>query len=120
MLDSGPDISQLGELLQFPRQEFLTRREDLAILAAIMSSVNVDGAGSRNAVSNKCRPIQNLRSLTNLDQFCNCVGVEEAEIRSLDLPRLMLRCPRKLCEIHRQERSVDQAVDEMVDELAEN
>lgn len=46
--------------------------------------------------------------------------MEKTEIRGLDLPGLVLACSGKLSEVDREEGSVYEAVDEMVDEFAEH
>lgn len=121
MLNSSPDIPQFRELMHLSRQEICTRRKHLSITTPIMCSMHMYSSSRAHTIPHKRRPIQNRRRrLPNLHQFSNSIRMQEANIRSLNLPRLMLRRSRQFRQIHRQERSINQTMNEMINQLAEH
>lgn len=85
-----------------------------------MRAVDVNRAGRADAVTDECRPLDGRGLLPEFHQLGDCVCMQEAHVGSLDLPRLVLAIARKLRQIDREERPVDQAVYQMIDELAEH
>ena len=121
MLHATPRIPQLVQLLHLPAQELRRGREDLALLAAlVVGAVHVDRAGGADAVADEGGPFDGGALLAQLHELGDGVGVQEAEVRGLDLPGLVLAGSGEFGEVDGEEGPVDEAVDEMIDQFAED
>ena len=85
-----------------------------------MRSMHVYRSSCANAVSDEGRPVDDRYILADFNQLRDRVGVQETEIGRLDLPRLVLSTSRKLRQIYRQKWSIDQTVNQMVNQLAQH
>lgn len=121
MLDSSPDIPQFRKLMHLPRQEIRACRKHLSIPPPIMRPMHVYRSSHTNAIPHETRPIEyRARRFPNLDQLSNSIRMQEADVRRLNLPTLMLRRAGQFRQINGQKRAVDQTVDEMVNQFAED
>jgi len=124
MLDARPCIPELAELLHLFGQE-VGRRAEYAHLAVVpvprvVRAVDVNGAGGADTIPHKGWPFDGCRLLPELDEFGDRIGVKEAHVGSLNLPGLVLARPSQFGEVDGKEWSVDEAVNQMVDELAQD
>lgn len=122
VLHAGPDRSELIQHCHFSMQEFRALGEGVSSssMGQVVGTVYVYCAGRTDCIADKGGPVQKCCIPSDLDQLCNGIGVQSAQIRSLDLPGLMLTRSRQFGQINGQEGAVDQAVDQVIDELAQH
>ncbi|KFY76578.1 hypothetical protein V498_09557 [Pseudogymnoascus sp. VKM F-4517 (FW-2822)] len=121
VLDEGPGVAELGELVHGAGEQVGGGGEDLvAVGGLVVGAVDVHGAGAADAVAYEGGPFGGACLAAEFDELGDGVGVQEAEVRGFDLPALVLACAGELGEVDGQEGPVDEDVDEVVDELGED
>lgn len=124
VLNASPDIAELAKLLHFPREKVGCGAENVHLsigtLLAIMSTVNVHCPRRADTVANKCRPLNVASLLSKINQFGDSISVEKAHVGRFNLPRLMLSISGKFSKINWEEGSVDETMNQVVDQLAEH
>jgi hypothetical protein len=82
--------------------------------------VYVNGSGGAYAVSNKRRPFNGIGLFTHVHELGYGVRMEKAEIGCFDLPRLVLTIPSQLVQVYRKKGSIDNTMNEVIYEFAED
>lgn len=119
MLDAGPVGPQPGQLVHLAGEELGTGRKDLALATFVVHAVHVDRSRRADAVPHKGGPLDKGRIAGQLNKLGDGIGMRETQVSGLDLPGLVLAGAAQLDQIDRQERPVDQTVDEMINQLAQ-